>query len=315
MWNRLYDVVHAGLGSIQNQTEQPVPRLSMFSTLFIGHTTNILPSALDDLFPLLSNYFVVKPVFDFSVVPEFLNMFYSGDIKSSRYRLFALHLLKDGMKTIEDFLFIFKTPILKSVLACFGSNLSDTETDLAILEIVKSMTHLPLATDVIIVKFGLLSWLYAVIERQETWFFDTICLIVDILENLWSAVQVNRSNYKNPDEIEIQLLKLNLRLLPKFTVKIPLNTVAAFYAIFYKSCVGRFDQISQENLTFLRNYSEVLLGEDFRYVSSVLNQGTTSEDLISFLNRLDKDQVESYPIKRILVLTRELSKSWFNSRQ
>lgn len=325
VWLRLYDSVQAGLHQLSKQTSESkgsfqIPRPFTFSTLFIGHAVNVLPSGTNELFPVLSNYFVIKPSYDFGALPEFFNLFFCHEMKFKSYRSFILALIRDGLKTIDDFLFIFKTQgfVMKPLLACFKSAQSDTELDLMILEVLKRMTALPLAADVLIVRVGIITWLVGAINRVETWHFDTICSLIDILSNLWFSVQQNRDSFKDSTQIELELMALNLVMLPKLTVKLATQSVERFYEVLLHSCRGRFELVSQDSYLTSIKFTEIVLNHhQFEEVKKVELQGDSVQTTEQFVRKLTKSengeskQLDS--IEKIMIYAREFCINWFRT--
>lgn len=228
------------------------------------------------------------------------------------------------MKTMDDFLFIFKTQgfVLKALLACVGSQQSDTETDLAILQVLNRITKIPLVADVLIVRVGIITWLTGVINKVETWFFDTICALIDILVNLWFSVQQTRDSYSNPDQVEMQLMNLYFVMLPKLTVKISIESVDSFFQVLLWSTKSRFDMVSVETYRTLIDFSKMVLSEEqFGLLSKSEQQGQFTERGQQFLSRVmcKKEDGRNVVYKkvdstdRILMYVRQFSINWQQS--
>lgn len=308
----MYDSVQNGLHSLckLNSSSKTLPRPSTYATQFIGHSATVFPHALHDLYHALSNYFVVKPIFDFTSVPDFFNLFFNSDVKFAKHRNFLLTILADGTKTVDDFMSLFKSPILKLLMTAYGSPLTDTETNINIMNVFKSITKLPLATDVLIVKCGFLTWFQTVIERTETWFFDTIVVIIETLSNLYASVRSSKSSYKRPEEIEIQVLAVTLTLLGKLTVKVPKTAVRKFLEVLYGITDDYMSLMPESSVKCLIEFAKIVLSEDFQRKLEKIEEhkGELSESWMDFVQKIDKrddDQQEMF------LYTREICIKWY----
>ncbi|XP_063707859.1 nucleolar pre-ribosomal-associated protein 1 [Culicoides brevitarsis] len=317
LWQRLYDSVQNGLHSLcKLNSTKTLPRPSTYTTQFVGHAATIFQHALHDLYPALSNYFVVKPVFDFTSVPDFYNLFFNSDVKFAKHRNYLLTILADGTKTIDDFMALFKSPILKLLMSCYGSPLSDTETNINIMNVFKAITRLPLATDVLIVKCGFLTWLQTIIERTETWFFDTIVAIIDTLANLYESVSGNKKSYKQPEQIEVQVLAIVLTLLSKLTVKVPKEAVRKFLAVFHGISNDYMALVPESSLKTLTDFAKIVLRDEFHVRLTKIEEfkGDSCETWLDYVQATDKLEDEHRKKEQEMFLyVREICIKWYKT--
>lgn len=312
----MYDSVQNGLHSLckLNSSTKSLPRPSTYATQFIGHAATIFPHALHDLYHALSNYFVVKPVFDFTSVPDFFNLFFNSDVKFAKHRNFLLNILADGTKTIDDFMCLFKSPILKLLMSAYDSPLTDTETNINIMNVFKAIARLPLATDVLIVKCGFLTWFQTIIERTETWFFDTIVAIIETLANLYASVSGSKASYKQPEQIEIQVLAVTLTLLGKLTVKVPKAAVRKFLEVFHGISGDYMSQVPKSSMRTLVEFAKIILRDEFQINLTKIEEykGDSSESWLDYVQKIDKSEDDQVMREQEMFLyVREICIKWY----
>lgn len=311
----MYDSVQNGLHSLckLNSSTKTLSRPTTYATQFIGHSATIFQHALHDLYHALSNYFVVKPVFDFTSVPDFYNLFFNSDVKFAKHRNFLLTILADGTKTVDDFMSLFKSPILKLLMSAYGSPLTDTETNINIMKVFTSITKLPLATDVLIVKCGFLTWFQSVIERTETWFFDTIVAIIDTLANLYASVSRSKASYKQPEQIEVQVLAVTLTLLGKLTVKVPRPAVRKFLEVLHGVSEDYMSLVPESSLKSLNDFAKMILREEFQVKLDKIEKykGDSCESWLDHVQKSSK--TDDNQEQEMFLYVREICIKWYKT--
>lgn len=97
----------------------------------------------------LSQHLTAKSSLDFSTVPELYTFLHSCDVNYKEHRNFTLELLRDGLRTDKDFSDFMRSMAFKLFSELYCSSVSDLDTKLLILDVVKSICDIPLGVKVL----------------------------------------------------------------------------------------------------------------------------------------------------------------------
>lgn len=145
----------------------------------------------------LSNYLVAKSSLNFNAIPELYTLLHSNDVHFKEHRAFILNLLKDGVKTKEDFDVALRGMAFKLVMELYNSCLAEDATKVLILGFLRNTTRVSYAVKLLCSSYGLLSWLYqslrTLVGGEDVNRF--LLVFVDILRNVVK-------NLEDPNEID-----------------------------------------------------------------------------------------------------------------
>lgn len=226
LWIHVFDGIKHGIQSltleVQKRKNNRIPRIPYIAGIFYARTINILMNPLNELYRPLSTYLLIKNSFDFVTVPEFNVLFHSPDVNHTIHRNFILDVLRDGLKTNNDFNILLSNHIFKALFGYYGSTGSTRERNLQILTVINAAVKIPKSTKHMIGIVGIIPWLSSIIDNIEFFHFDFLDLLCTILNNLYNSVLINRIDYgaNTLNSIEIQLLRLLLKICPNLSQRI-----------------------------------------------------------------------------------------------
>ncbi|KAG5673714.1 hypothetical protein PVAND_003735 [Polypedilum vanderplanki] len=136
------------------------PRVAPVSSQLLSEFFNVIPNKLHCVHSILANYVIVREIFDFATIPEFMILMCSYELNQEEHRLFLLNTINDGIRDELDFKLLNNTPIIKMLLSCFGTTISSRKIDLLILKIIDNLIVKAKATEFLTDRYGLLLWMY-----------------------------------------------------------------------------------------------------------------------------------------------------------
>lgn len=149
----------------------------------------------------VSHHLLAKASLDFSTVPELYTFLHSSDINYKEHRIFILELLRDGLRTEKDLTDFMRSMAFKLFSELYSSSVSDMETNLLILDVLKAVCKIPVGTKMLIENQSLLAQLYSSVnnilqsfdkDKYNPAFIDSIISIILII--LQTAIDQN-SNF------------------------------------------------------------------------------------------------------------------------
>lgn len=134
-------------------------KLNSFAAVLFSRTSLILTQPSHVMYIPLSNYLVAKSSLNLSTIPELYTLLHSSDVHYKEHRMFILNVLKDGMRSKEDFEVALRSMAFKLLMELYDSCLSDIETKILILNFLRNATKIQYGVKLLCSSYGLLSWL------------------------------------------------------------------------------------------------------------------------------------------------------------
>lgn len=317
VWSCLFDITQNGLAELKKSATirtDTVARAPFISSLFLGHTANILPFGSHDMYRTLANYVVLKPVFEFKCVPEFIRTIFSSNTNYNQEREFTLGILNNGLKTFADFELMADSPIIKTIFSYYGAPSSSRVSNLLILSIINTIVRIPSANYNIIKHNMLLVWLNSCIDKLEGFEFDTVDGLINIINNIWFSAKLIAISYQERYKvINFKILLLLIKMLPKLSSKhISLKSLSRFMNILYKTANPKsMGKIPRSLIETLLSFLTDLFPEYVQDINYMYKNGWKgSEDRQTYELKLINDHDLNNEVGFILVISREFVKNW-----
>lgn len=257
IWMKFYECLQKGLYSLKEESsknKEEIPRLPSILTQMLAEFLKILPNKLHIAYNLISNHLIIKEKFDFSSIPEYLILLQSHSIQQhEEQRLFLLNTIHHGIKDNNDLIVLNKMPIIKMLLASYGSPLSSRKIDLTILKIIDRLVTKADGAKILLKKFGLALWTFLICTKVEPFEYDAIQMIVTMIHNILQTDACAESSMK--------LLTSLLTLLPKLSKnKLSPN----IFALFLDSVVRtqKLNFINPQDLEIITDIAKIYLPDD-----------------------------------------------------
>ncbi|KAB0794089.1 hypothetical protein PPYR_13709 [Photinus pyralis] len=180
-------------------------KLNNFASIFWARMVLILTRPLHPMFLPLSRYLTAKATPDLSGIPELYTFLHVPDVNHKDPRFFILKILHDGMRTDHDCSVASYKMAFKLIMELFTSCVSDSETKLAILNVFESTSKLKLGQEILTTSYGMLSWLYDVINNHCE-HPEILSAVLQILANLTRKL----SNSKHIDYNIVKLISVTV---------------------------------------------------------------------------------------------------------
>ncbi|KAK5641737.1 hypothetical protein RI129_010284 [Pyrocoelia pectoralis] len=177
-------------------------KLNNFASIFWAKMALILTRPLHAMYLPLSRYLTAKPTPDLSGIPELYTFLHIPDVDFKVQRFFILKILREGMRTDHDCSVASYKMAFKLIMELFSSCVSDLETKLAVLKVFESTSKLKLGQEILTTSYGLLSWLYDVVNDHNK-HVEILSVVLQILANL--TMKLSDSKY-----VDCNILKLIL---------------------------------------------------------------------------------------------------------
>ncbi|KAI3986665.1 hypothetical protein MKX01_014203 [Papaver californicum] len=146
--------------SLQNGITQETQRIPSMSAIFAAEASLVLLDTSNDHHFAISELLRRSPL-NLKNIPLFDTLFESCSIKFKTDKLWILRLSYSGLN-LDDDAEIFQMKCLHKMLSFYSSPLSDYESRILILQIVKKAVKLPTLARYLVESCGLLSWLSSV---------------------------------------------------------------------------------------------------------------------------------------------------------
>ncbi|RZC65635.1 hypothetical protein C5167_009331 [Papaver somniferum] len=146
--------------SLQNGIAQEMQRIPSVSAIFAAEASLVLLDPSSDHHVAISELLRRSPL-NLKSIPLFDTLFESCSIKFKTDKLWILRLSYSGLN-LDDDAEIFQSKCLHKMLSFYSSSLSDYESKILILQIVKKAVKLPTLARYLVKSCGLLSWLSSV---------------------------------------------------------------------------------------------------------------------------------------------------------
>ncbi|XP_046654773.1 nucleolar pre-ribosomal-associated protein 1-like isoform X2 [Daphnia pulicaria] len=168
------------------------------------------------MYRAINNFLLVKSAMDVTQVPEFFVMLHNTELPEQRslQRSFLLSLLRDGIKSRQDYLVCARRRVFRILLSLQPSNLLSDKTDKRlILEVVQSSLQNSIITYDLIQHRGLIMWLDSLLLTDTV--ADEASQMVSVVTTMWDTLYTHmlkkRESKEKDDEEATVLQNLNRR--------------------------------------------------------------------------------------------------------
>ncbi|KAK7440039.1 hypothetical protein VKT23_017290 [Stygiomarasmius scandens] len=191
--------------------EVPV-RLPSYTTLLLAHALRGVFYPSNFVYPLTARFLLQRPRLDVNDVPMLYNMLFSSGDHWKKDRAWIIRFLADGMQSTADWR-VFKRRHTWDLLASmFQSSENDIALRKGILEVLANLTCIPQATNSLVLKSNLLTW----IEMQLLDPKDEECVAwLKILENIIMVVDKEKAEKATDGEWRAWIGRCIFSLLDK----------------------------------------------------------------------------------------------------
>lgn len=206
-------------------------KLNAFTAIFFARASLILTQPYHVMYIPLSNYLVAKSSLNFNTIPELYTLLHSNDVHFKEHRIFLLNVLKDGLKSKEDFEVALRSMAFKLVLELYDSCLSEDVAKILILNCLTNATKIPYAVDLLCSSYGLLPWLH---HRVKFLTGDDINKLLPVFISILRNIVKNKTRTVDVDYVACiisHVLDEHLSVVTKESVLLSiLDTVSTIFA-------------------------------------------------------------------------------------
>ena len=153
----------------------PLPSLI---TSFAAQSLMILLKPESDMYAMINQFCLQRPVLDINDVPMFYNLFYSHSDSFRKERIWILQLLLNGLNTFADYKLYQRRHVLDILMVFFSSPFADKQMRKLIFEILFKAACIPQLVIALVLKSGL------------TIFLKTCCSNLTVKSDLGSALPI-----------------------------------------------------------------------------------------------------------------------------
>ncbi|XP_014481768.1 PREDICTED: uncharacterized protein LOC106748083 [Dinoponera quadriceps] len=196
LWMRLIDALRNGVVSLKCPLKDV--RLSCLVTTFLARTALVASQPLHPLYSPLHTFLMAKPALDLNTIPELLQLLHSSHVDHKAHRHWILENIRDGIKEENDIDVALKCVLFKMLLDFHTCALSDARTKKLILEVIVSTTKIPKSSLLLTRGYGVLPWLYGIINHSDVCEAesDAIITIIGNLLNSLDSLTEDTTHYK-----------------------------------------------------------------------------------------------------------------------
>ncbi|XP_069141915.1 nucleolar pre-ribosomal-associated protein 1-like [Argopecten irradians] len=185
---------------LRDSVTRPNTKLACIITVFLARMVSLMFLHDDHMYKVLNYFLLLKPAMDITTVPEFYKLFNSSAFEFKVERSWILDLCKDGLRETLDYKLFESRYVFKLLLGFHDSGISDSVTQLQVLDILRSASRQRTVTFNLVKQHGILSWLAGVTNGNMI--ASKLEMVSDILHGLWFSMVRHRSikgNNSNAD--------------------------------------------------------------------------------------------------------------------
>ncbi|KAF9589226.1 hypothetical protein IFM89_020664 [Coptis chinensis] len=149
---------------LQNGIMEPWQRIPSITAIFAAEVSFILLDPSHSHYLTISKLLMRSPSVNLKCVPLFNTMFWSISVNFKMDRLWILRLVHAGLNFNDDAHISIRKCLLETLLSFYASSLSDYQSKLLILQIVRKSSHLPVLVRYLVQECNLISWLSSVLS-------------------------------------------------------------------------------------------------------------------------------------------------------
>jgi len=246
---------------LRNSIEKENQKIPFVVSLFLAQLIPIIIEPGSPLFKQIVSFLLIKPALDLTNVPEFYTFFNSSSLEHKIETKWILSILRYGLKTGLDYRLYEKRFIFRQLLGSYDTGLSNHESKLEILELIKSSCNLKSVLIDLIKKHSLIIWLSNAITRLKIVAnnnnknnFEIFYKLSEIILLVWSTITQQKSS--TPPALFIKeffpLLSISLEYFSKLT------SLTSTHKYLYPSFFKLFDEILCQTRSINENQNNCL---------------------------------------------------------
>ncbi|EDV26592.1 uncharacterized protein TRIADDRAFT_54749 [Trichoplax adhaerens] len=200
------------LDTLKNSITSPNYKLAGITVNLIACYVDVVLHPEDKMYLVLNEYLLKKPTLNLRSLHLFQGLFTSPNEKE---RSWALNLLKNSFRRIEDYSLYIKEEITLSLLCYYNSFSCDTESQDAIFQIFYNACKIPSIAVSLLKHYGFINWIHILLhdKRRDSTIRTNHAL--NILLQLWTAAK-NLSDVRVVNDIANQVFPLCLIVMKYF---------------------------------------------------------------------------------------------------
>ncbi|XP_073099472.1 uncharacterized protein [Elaeis guineensis] len=148
---------------LQNGITEPWQQIPSMTAIFTAEASFTLLDSSQNHFFTISKLLMHSSKVNLMSVPLFHTLFESSSIHFKMDRLWILRLIYAGLNLNSDAKIYMRNKFLELLLSFYASSLSDPESKMLILQIMKKSVKLPMLVHYLVKECGLLPWLSTVL--------------------------------------------------------------------------------------------------------------------------------------------------------
>ncbi|XP_058070405.1 uncharacterized protein LOC131219338 isoform X2 [Magnolia sinica] len=156
---------------LQNGIVEPWQKIPSPMAIFVAEASFILLDPSHDHYQTISKFLMRSPRVDLKSIPLFYTLFGSSSVHFKTERLWILRLLYAGLKLDDDAQIFMRKCLLEHLLSFYVSSLSDNESKVLILQIVKKSVEFHRLAYYLVDQCGLISWLSSILSFSRAELF------------------------------------------------------------------------------------------------------------------------------------------------
>lgn len=179
---------------MQNGISEPWQEIPSLIAIFAAEASFILLDPSNNHYLTISKFLMHSPRVDLKCVPLFHTFFGSSSVHFKADRLWILCLSYAGLNSNDDAQIFRRKYLLELLLSFYASSLSDSDSRILILQIVKKSVRLPKSAYHLVEHCGLVSWLSSIISfsgqklgDQKEFYLTQMVLVVEAVNDVISS--------------------------------------------------------------------------------------------------------------------------------
>ncbi|KAF6168052.1 hypothetical protein GIB67_011437 [Kingdonia uniflora] len=183
---------------LQNGIEKPWQRIPSVIAIFAAEASFVLLDPSHDHYLTISKLLMRSSRVNLKSVPLFYTMFDSISVNFRTDRLWILRLSYAGLNLDDDGQIFMWKNLLETLLKFYNSSLSDNESSVLILQIVKKAVQLPTVARYLVEHCGLVLWLSSVLsfcgqrlyDDEKSPFITQVKIVFEVVNSVISLESI-----------------------------------------------------------------------------------------------------------------------------
>jgi Nucleolar pre-ribosomal-associated protein 1 len=165
--NQVMILLHFLRNAMPIEKEDEITPIPSLIASFVAQALIILLKPESDMYPVINQFLLQRPVLDLEDIPLFYQLFYSSTEDGRNERVWMLRLLKNGLNSARDYHIMQRRHAFEILFSFFASPLADRQTRRLVLEIIFKASTIPSVVSSLVTKSGLLAFFKSQIARVD----------------------------------------------------------------------------------------------------------------------------------------------------